>query len=67
MNFVSNNIIKLRDSDNLTQDQFGQLINISRSGVCHYETERNTPPLYILIKISNLYSLTLDELCLSEL
>ena len=67
MNFVSNNIIKLRGGDNLTQDQFGQLINISRSGVCHYETERNTPPLDILIKISNLYSLTLDELCLSEL
>ena len=67
MNFVKSNIIKLRNSDNLTQDQFGQLINISRSGICHYETERNTPPLDILIRISELYNLSLDELCLSEL
>lgn len=55
-------LIQLRKENKLTQDQLAEKLNISRQSVSKWENEHGYPDIANLIKISDLYNLSLDEL-----
>lgn len=66
MNNFSNQIKKLRASQNLTQEQMAQKLNISRQAVSNWENDRNLPDIEMLISISKTFNISLDDLILGE-
>lgn len=64
---LSNNLRYLRKQYQLTQDQMGDLLNISRQAYSNYETSSRTPDLDTLLFLSNFYKITLDDLILANL
>ena len=61
--FIASNIKTLRIGCEMTQDQFSKKLGIKRSVLGSYEEERAIPPIKTLIHISDLFEITLDELC----
>lgn len=55
-------LIQLRKENNLTQNQLAEKINISRQSISKWENDHGYPDIANLIKISELYNLSLDEL-----
>ena len=55
-------LIKLRKENKLTQDKLAEKINISRQSISKWENGHGYPDIENLIKISDLYNLSLDEL-----
>ena len=51
----------IRDS-NYTQQQISKMLNISRQAYSNYETSKRTPDLDSLIRLSQIYHVSLDEL-----
>lgn len=56
------NIKKLRLKNKLTQGEVAKFLNIGQTTYSHYETGRNEPNIEILIKLSNLYKISIDEI-----
>jgi transcriptional regulator with XRE-family HTH domain len=67
MNFIANNIKHLRELRNLTQEYFASELNISRERVASYEQGRSSPPVEILIALSNYFNLPIDVLIKNDL
>ncbi|WP_437131334.1 helix-turn-helix domain-containing protein [Peptostreptococcus russellii] len=63
MNF-GNQIKEIRLSNNLTQEQMAKKLNVSRQAVSNWENNKNLPDLEMIITISNIFSLSLDNLIL---
>ncbi len=61
MNF-GKNIKELRLKNNLSQQAFAKLFNISRAAVGSYEEERAEPKLDTLIKISTHFNISVEDL-----
>lgn len=59
---LAKNLITLRKSNRLTQDQLSLVLNISRQAYSNYETGNRMPDLGTLIVLSQYYKVTLDEL-----
>lgn len=55
-------LIKLRKENKLTQDKLAEKINISRQSISKWENGHGYPDIENLMKISDLYNLSLDEL-----
>jgi len=53
---------KLRKEKSLSQEEFAEKINISRSAYAKYETGENEPTLENLKKIADFYGCALDLL-----
>lgn len=53
----------LRTSHSLTQKQAATAINIKQYNLSDYETGRALPDIETLIKLADLYEVTLDDLC----
>ena len=62
MNFIANNIKHLRELKNHTQEFFANELDISRERVASYEQGRSSPPVEILIELSNYFNLPIDVL-----
>ena len=56
------NLRRLRADHEYTQTQIGAKLNISRQAYSNYETGKWIPDLDILIRIANLYHVTLEQL-----
>ena len=56
------NLCNLRKAKRYTQEILGKKLNISRQAYSNYETSKRTPDLDLLIKLSQIYNVTLDEL-----
>ncbi len=67
MSKIARNIKHLRGLKNWTQTQLADELEISRARVGSYEEERCDPPVDILIKISNLFLITVDILVKCDL
>lgn len=52
----------LREDNELTQKQVGDILNMSRTGYNQYETGKNDIPTKILIKLAELYNTSIDYL-----
>ncbi|MCF6224042.1 MAG: helix-turn-helix domain-containing protein [Flavobacteriaceae bacterium] len=67
MNFIANNIKHLRELKHLTQEYFANELDISRERVASYEQGRSSPPVEILIALSNYFNLPIDVLIKNDL
>lgn len=63
MNF-SEQIKKIRKDRNLTQQDMAEKLGISRQAVSNWENDKNLPDIEMLIRMSQVFHLTLDELIL---
>lgn len=63
MNF-SEQIKKLRASQNFTQQQMTDKIGVTRQAVSNWENDKNLPDIEMLIIMSQTFNITLDELVL---
>ncbi len=56
------NLRLLRTDHNYTQTQVGKKLNISRQAYSNYETGKRIPDLDMLIRIADIYQVTLEQL-----
>ena len=59
---LSKNLRTLRKKYNYTQKQLSSILNITRQAYSHYEQALREPDLSTLIRFSDFYKITLDEL-----
>lgn len=55
-----------REKRGWSQDQFAERILVSRQSVSKWETNKNYPSIEILMDISDLFKITIDELLRSD-
>ncbi|XZH18516.1 DUF3955 domain-containing protein (plasmid) [Clostridium perfringens] len=65
MNF-GEQIKNIRKERNMTQGQMANILNVSRQAVSNWENNKNFPDLEMIIKISKIFSFSLDELILGD-
>lgn len=56
------NIKRLREIRKMTQEELADRINVSRSTVAMWETNKNIPPTKILLKLSAALGCTIEDL-----
>ncbi len=61
MNF-SQQVKSIREKENLTQEQFAMKLNVTRQAVSNWENDKNLPDIGMLILMSDVFHLSLDEL-----
>lgn len=59
---LANNLRRLRTENNYTQEQIGEKLNISRQAYSNYETGKRVPDIDMLIRIADIYGVTLEQL-----
>ncbi|MDE5867193.1 MAG: helix-turn-helix domain-containing protein [Lachnospiraceae bacterium] len=62
MNIISKYLQFLRKSHNYTQDDLAKRLGISRQAVSKWETGTAIPDLEVLLKISKLYNITINDI-----
>ncbi len=62
MNIISKYLQFLRKSNNYTQDDLAQKLGISRQAVSKWETGTTIPDLEVLLKLSKLYGITINDI-----
>lgn len=62
MNRFSTNLKILRENNNLKQIELAKKLNISSAAYSNYETGRREPNIEILLKISELFNVSVDDL-----
>lgn len=53
---------KIRQENNLTQDELAKKINTSRSNIANYENNKNKPSIEVLNKLSEIFDCSIDYL-----
>lgn len=61
LQFIQNMRI-LRHRNKLNQEEFATMIGVKRSRVGAWEERRACPPLGLMVKICNLFNVSLDEM-----
>ena len=59
---IGENIRFYRKSLGLTQEQLASKLNGKKSLISNYEHNYSTPDIFVLIKLANIFHITLDEL-----
>lgn len=59
---LGNKIYELRTAKNMSQIELAEQLEVSRQAVSKWETDTAIPDLDKLIKICDIFSITLDEL-----
>jgi transcriptional regulator with XRE-family HTH domain len=67
VSYLAINLRFLRKLSSMTQEQAGKKFKISRSIVGAYEEDRAKPTYETLIKMSNWYNVTIDDLLKKEI
>lgn len=60
---LSERLVSLRKSRNLTQKQLASAINLSEVGIQNYEGNRRKPAYDVLISLADYFDVSLDYLC----
>jgi len=60
MTLIGQRIKSLRKSNNLTQEELGKKLNVTKVSVCCYEKGTRTPALDTLMDLSNIFNVSLD-------
>ena len=55
-------IKQMRLERKLTQEQMAELLGVSRQAVSNWENNKNLPDLELIISMSRLFSVSLDDL-----
>ena len=56
------NLKRLRIENELTQEQLGKQLNITKALISAYESNKRTPSIEILVKIATVFCVSIDEL-----
>lgn len=59
---IADNIRFFRKANNLTQEELSKQLGGSKNLVSNYENGISTPDIYTLVKLADIFDLTLDEL-----
>lgn len=59
-------IKQIRTDKNLTQEQMAGQLNVSRQAISNWENNKNLPDLELLILMSKVFSISLDQLILGD-
>lgn len=59
---IADNIRFLRKANNLTQEELSKQLGGSKNLVSNYENGISTPDIYTLVKLADIFDITLDEL-----
>lgn len=59
---LGNTILKIRHSNNLTQEDFAAMFHVTRQTVSNWENEKSYPDLITLVKISDRFNISLDKM-----
>lgn len=57
-------IKQLRKENDLTQEQMANMLNVSRQAISNWENNKNLPDLELLVLMSKVFSVSLDQLIL---
>lgn len=63
MDIFKKNLIELRKMNKLTQRQVAEVLNISQPSYIRYEKGKAEPTLENLVKLADLYDVSIDFLC----
>lgn len=64
---ISEKILKIRKDNNLSQETFAEMINVSRQTVSNWESNKCYPDIESLIIISNKFDISLDDLLKNDI
>lgn len=53
---------KLRQDENLTQEELAKKLNSSRSNIANYENDKNMPSVDVLNKLAEIFNCSIDYL-----
>ena len=67
VNYLSKNIRYIRTLKRLSQEQFADDLNVSRSRISSYEENRAVPPIEFLVDLSEYFNIPLDILIKNNL
>jgi len=59
---LGENLKKARIKLGISQDIVAKLTNLSRSSISYYESRVNLPNIFILIKLMQIYKITINDL-----
>ena len=59
---IADNIRFFRKANNLTQEELSKQLGGSKNLVSNYEHGISTPDIYTLVKLADIFDITLDEL-----
>lgn len=59
---IGNNLKKIRESKNMSQEYVAKALNISRQSISKWENDRVCPDINNLKSLSMLYKVSIDEL-----
>lgn len=62
MKTFGSNLKEIRTDLGLTQKIFGEKIGFDSRTICNWEKSRNTPTIYVVKRISKVFSISLDDL-----
>ncbi len=62
MNDIGKKIKSFRKHKNISQEEFAKSIGISRQSLSGYENGKNEPPFFVISKISEVYTINIDDL-----
>ncbi len=60
--YISKNLIRLRQSKNWTQDDIARNLSISRQAISKWETGSSLPNLEMLLKLSKMFNISINEI-----
>lgn len=59
---IADNIRFFRKANNLTREELSKQLGGSKNLVSNYENGISTPDIYTLVKLADIFDITLDEL-----
>lgn len=59
---IACNLKRLRQENNMSQEVLARKLHTTRQTISSYETERSLPDIFTLIKLADIFEITLDEL-----
>lgn len=66
MNNFGEKLKRLREENAFTQDDVARKLNVTRQSVSNWENNKNLPDLTLLVTLSQLYNISLDNLVREE-
>lgn len=66
MVLLGKKIKDLRKKHKLTQEQFGEMLGVTKFTVSMYENDTRLPSYNVLVKIANTFGVSIDSLLLDE-
>lgn len=58
---IGETILKIKKDQNMTQEEFSKLFNVTRQTISSWENEKSYPDLQTLIDISNKFKVSLND------